>query len=106
MALGILNVVNIVVVIISAAVTVAMFRWKNDSVSAAWFYAAAAMALIIAFINFTAQPSNYLLQRAVTAMFAGAAVLSIVLWKMNSKQTAKIFCAVSIVLSLCFYLFV
>lgn len=99
MALGVLNIIFCLAVLLSIA-SILLITFKNGALlNKLWIFVLIVMySLILSFMNFTSAPSNYLIYKVVSVIFALCAVSALGLKSLKSSNIlySKILLIVSI----------
>lgn len=102
MALGVLDILFVIMVIVSGLGIGFLYYSKEGKARNATFYFLTIWSIVVAYINLTSLPSNYLTERIIACVFGLIALLAIIIktLKQNKKNIAYILVSLSTLLSL------
>lgn len=102
MALLLLLIIFIVMAVVSGLGIALLYLVKNNKIKNGLFYFLAIWAMLIAFINATSLPSNYLIQQIIAWSFGFLAIIGIIIniLKKDKVNLSYLFVTASVLLGL------
>lgn len=91
MALGYLLILFIVLAVVSGLGVSLLYLIKNQKAKNIIFYFLGAWSMLIAFLNATGQPSNFLLEQIIAWAFGFLAIIAIIIKIRKPEKTTLIY---------------
>lgn len=79
MALGYLFILFVAIIVISILGIALLYISKNQNIKNITFYTLAIWSVIVAFLNVTSLPSNYIFEKVIGLVFGLLAIISIII---------------------------